>query len=104
DAIGIAGERRLIAGARRHLTERLVRAVIVEVPTEAIKAGLLLASAAGRRPRSLRLERAVHALMATILLRRAGLNPLELHTKLDPVHRQPRQSAGAGRRERRAVV
>jgi len=77
--------------------------VVVEVVAETVKACLLLGRRGGRRARGLRLERGVHALVPAILLRRAGLDPLQANAGLDPLHRQPGQAArAAGRGKRRA--
>ena len=51
------------------LIERFVRAVVVIFLAEAIEAALLRAKRAARRAGRFRLERAVHALMAPVLLR-----------------------------------
>src|ERR1700722_824331 len=89
---------------RRSLAERFMRPLFVVVSAEGVEAPLLLGRIRGRRARGLGLEGAMHALMAAILLRRGWMDEVRLDAELDPPRRQPRQAAGAGRAERRAVV
>src|ERR1700746_625135 len=49
--IGIGPRRRPVPARRRHLAERLVRPIIVEVVAEAVKPHLLLGRRGGRRAR-----------------------------------------------------
>src|SRR5271154_2892445 len=105
DRAGIGPRRGPVAAGRRHLAERFVWTVIVEVVAEAVEAGLLVGERGGGRVRGLGLERAMHALMPAILLGCAGLDALQADAELDPMHREPGQAAGTGaRREGRAVV
>src|SRR5262249_11154957 len=57
--IGIGPRRRPVTAGRRHLVERLVWPIIVEVVAEVVKPHLLLGRRSGRRARGLRLERGV---------------------------------------------
>jgi len=57
--------------------ERLMRAFAVELAHEGIERGLLLQSIEARRASSLLLQGQMHALMASILLRMAGLDALD---------------------------
>src|SRR5580693_3103615 len=105
DLIGIGPRRRPVMARRRHLAERLVRPIIVEVVAKTVKPHLLLGRRGGRRARGLRLEGGVHALVPAILLRRARLDPLQANAEFDPMHRQPGQAArAAARGKRRAIV
>src|SRR5262249_27973209 len=61
------------------LSQRLMRALLVVMAAEGIKADLLLTSVGGWRARGLRLEGAMHALMATVLLRRARMNEMRFN-------------------------
>src|SRR5271167_2577981 len=102
--IGIGSRRGPIAARGRHLAERLVRAIVVEIVAEAVEARLLFGRRGGRWTRGLRLERGMHALVTPILLRRAGLDALQTNAQLDPVHRKPGQTARAGARGKRGAV
>src|SRR5262249_15497340 len=77
DALGIAAGAWLIVAGRSFLAEGLVRALVVVDGAEAIEAVLLGHQVLGRRPGGLLLERAMHALVAAVLLGRAGINALE---------------------------
>ena len=50
------------------------------------------------------LQRQVKPLVAAVLLRMPGGNPIQLNPELQPPHRQRRQPAGAQRRKRRPIV
>src|SRR3990167_1676305 len=89
---------------RRLLAERLMRPLDVVLLAEPVEVALLLARGRSRRIASLGLERSVHPLMAAVLLRLARINPLQPDPHLRPARRKPRQPAGAGRGEGRAVV
>src|SRR5215471_17301459 len=89
---------------RRPLPQRLMRTLFVVVAAEGIKTDLLRASVGGRWARGLRLERAMHALMAAVLLRRGRMNEMGLDAELEPPGRQACQAARSGRTERRPVV
>ena len=85
----ISPGRGAIAAGRRVLVESLMGSDVVEVVAEVLEPGLLLGRACGRRAGGLGLERAVHALVAAVLLRLARLDPLELDAELDPMNREP---------------
>ncbi len=89
---------------RRSLAECFMRPLFVVVPAEGVEALLLLGRVRGRRARGLGLEGAMHALVATILLRGGRMDEVRLDAELDPPRRQSRQAAGAGRTKRRAIV
>src|SRR6478736_1288774 len=93
----ISPGRGAIAAGRRVLIESLMGSDVVEVLAEVLEPGLLLGRACGRRAGGLGLERAVHALVAAVLLRLARLDPLELDAELDPMNREPGQTPGTGR-------
>jgi hypothetical protein len=82
---------------RRPLPERLVRALFIIVSAELVEAGLLLPSVGGGRLRGLLLQRAVHPLMAPVLLRRGGANEMRFDAEPEPPRRKPRQPARAPR-------
>ena len=56
------------------LAERFVWPFSVVVLPELVKTSLLIARVGRRRGRGLRLQRAMHSLMPTVLLRRSGMN------------------------------
>src|SRR5258708_33954031 len=91
------GRSESIAAAGRHLPERLVWSIVVEVVAKAVEPGLLLGRRCRRRTGRLVLERAMHALMPSVLLRRARFDTLELDAALEPMVREPGQAAGARR-------
>src|SRR6516225_10198722 len=101
---GIGPRRGSIAAGRRHLAQRFMRAVVVKVVAEAVKADLLLGRGGRRRARGLGLERGMHALVPAILLWRTRLNPLQTNAQLDPLHRQPGEPARAAARGKRDAV
>ena len=84
--------------------ERFVRTHLVVLVAEAVETHLLLAAVGRRRPRGLGLQHPVHALVPPVLLRLAGLDPLQLDAQLQPPRCQLAEAAGAGRGERTAVV
>ena len=86
------------------LIQRLVRALLVVVSAEVVKADLLFGPACCRRARGLRLERAMHPLVATVFLRRCRTDEMRLDTELEPPRRELGQPAGPARAERRAIV
>src|SRR5258707_616768 len=93
--VGIGSRRWPVAACRRHLAERFVRPMVVEIIAETVEAGLLLGRRGGGRARGLRLERGMHALVTAILLPRAGLDALPTDAQLEPMHRKPSQNARA---------
>ena len=58
----------------RRLLKRLVRALLVIVPPEPVEARLLLVDSRRRRPRRLGFQRAMHALVTAVVLRRGRRN------------------------------
>src|SRR5882724_10778365 len=82
-AVGHRAPRRSVAGGRRLLIERLVRALVVELLPEGIEAALLRGEVAGRWARRLGLQGAVHAFMPAVLLRVAGLDELRQDAQAD---------------------
>ena len=89
----------------RSLSERLMRPLLIELGAELIAAALLgRRGGRGRRTGTLGLERAMHALVAAVLLRLAGRDALRCDAELDPPDREPAKSAGSDRGERRTVV
>jgi hypothetical protein len=71
---------------------------------ELVEARLLFARVGGWRLRGLRLQRAVHAFVTAVFLRRSGADEMRLDAELEPPDRKPRQSPRAVRSEWRAVV
>ncbi len=57
-----------------------------------------------RRGRGLRLQRAMHALMPAVLLRRGRMDEVRRDAELHPPNRQLGEAASAPRTERRAIV
>jgi hypothetical protein len=66
--------------------------LVVEAVDEAIEAGLLLQQVFGRGLGGFLLEREVHALVSTVLLRVAGLDALDLDAQAQPPHRELAQA------------
>src|SRR5947209_13541992 len=89
---------------RRPLPQRLMRPLLVIVPSERIKASLLFGRIRCRRLRGLLLQCAMHTLVPTVLLRRCRPNEVRLDPKLEPPRRQPRQTARSARAEWRSVI
>src|SRR5687768_11030800 len=82
-----------------------MRALLVEALDERIEAGLLLQEVASGRLGGLLLEGEVHAFMAAILLRMAGLDALDRNPQAQPPHRELAEAEdGVGAGERHAVV
>src|SRR3954466_8929737 len=76
---------------RGSLAQRFVRALLVVVPAEGVEAGLLFGRVRRGWARRLCLERAMHALMSAILLRRGRMDEVGLAAELDPPRRQARK-------------
>src|ERR1700677_4492797 len=88
----------------RRLLQRLVRTLLVEVPAKPVEALLLFACAERRRLCRLLLQRAVHPLVPTIVLRRSRTAEMRLDAQLQQPYRQSRKPARSRRSERGAVV
>ena len=71
---------------------------------ELIKAALLRAQRPFGRSRRLFFQRAVHALVAAILLRLARRDPFHANPQPHPPHAQPAQSRQTGGGERRPII
>src|SRR6266436_1831344 len=102
--VGHRSVRRGVAGGRRLLIERLMRALVVELLPKSIEAALLRRETAGRWARGLGLQGAVHAFMPAVLLRAAGLDELWQDAEADPPRRELRQASQRGGGERHAVI
>ena len=89
---------------RRSLAERFVRTFLVVMRSEPVKARLLLSGVRCRRGRGLCLQRAMHALMSAVLLRRGRMDEVRGDAELHPPGRQFGEAARAARAERRAIV
>src|ERR1700688_4359740 len=100
----IGSRRADVERGRRFLPERLVWPLLVELAAEAFEALLLILEGCGRRRGGFSLEGAMHALVPTVLLRLAGLDPLGRDGQLYSPHRQRRQTTRADRRKGRTVV
>ena len=81
-----------------------MRTLVVEATEETVEAPLLCEERWRRRARGLALQRQVHALVATVLLRLARLDALVTDAELEPPGGQARQTSRAGGGERWAVV
>jgi hypothetical protein len=74
----------VIAGSRWAHVKRLVRPLEIEPLTEALKLELLSMPSAGGRVNGFRLQRAMHARMAAVLLGFPGLDELWEDPQADP--------------------
>lgn len=77
-----------------------MRALLVEDADELIEPGLLLQEVLRGRLGGFLLERQMHALMATVLLRMPRLDALDVDPQAQPPHREARQAKqgiGAGK-------
>jgi len=101
---GVGSRRRLIMCGRGIETKRLMRALLVEDPSEVVETLLLRPLIGCRRVRGRLLQRSVHPLMTAVLLRLARRDPLRLHARLDQLHREPAETAGSRRRKWRTIV
>src|SRR6202167_4209300 len=104
EALGERPRGRSIAADRGLLAERLVWPEIAEERNELIAAGVLLAAGLGGRSSGVLLQGSMHALMASVLLRRAGVDPLQTDAELQPPHRELAQAGGPDAGERRSIV
>src|SRR3546814_20586813 len=75
-----------------------------DVCSSDVEPALLVGRGCFRRIAGFALERAVHALVAAVLLRLARIDPPHLNPHLRPARREPRQPAGASRGKRRTLV
>src|SRR5436190_1096060 len=89
---------------RRSLPQRFMRPLLVVMPPERIEAPLLCSRIRCRRPRGLLLERAMHAFVPAILLRRGRMDEVRLYAELEPPCRQAGQTARSARAEWRSVI
>src|ERR1700678_2803832 len=71
------------------VVQALMRALVVEHVAKVIEAALLCAKGCRRRFRRVLHQRAMHPLMATVLLRSACLNALMYDSELHPAEREP---------------
>jgi len=81
--------RRAPAARRHRLAERFVRAFLVVMPAEPIKANLLLLPAVGRWTCRLGLERAVHAFVPAVVLRARWRDMAHLDAELQKPDGKP---------------
>lgn len=94
----------VVLGRAGHV-EGLMGSFSVSDLDEVVELALLLEEVGGRRPGCFQLEGQMHALMAAVLLRVAGLDPLDLDAEPEPPDRELRQvEQGVGRSEGYAVV
>src|SRR4051794_33759776 len=101
---GVASRRRLIVCSRRIKTKRLMRPLLVEDATEHVETPLLSPLIGRRRVGGVLLQRSMHSLMTTVLLRVPRFDPLRPHAGLDQLHREPAETAGCRRRKGRTIV
>ena len=73
------------------VVQALMRVLVIEYVAEVIEAALLCAKGCRRRFRRVLLQRAMHPLMAPVLLRSACLNALMHDPELHPAARELRQ-------------
>src|SRR5271165_572839 len=103
DAVPAPGRGLIVVGGGG-VAERLVRALLIIETLKGAEAVELLAQTLGRRRGGVLEQGQMHALVATVLLRLAGRDPLRLNPGLDHQNRKARQPAKADGGERRAVV
>ena len=103
-ALRIRPGRRSVEARRRALCQRLMRTLRIVVLAEQVEAPLLYRSVGCRGLGGRSLERAVHALVAPVLLRTTWLNTLGHDPQPNPPDRQARQPRRAGACERDSVV
>ena len=90
--IGHAPRGRAILRRRRLTTERLMRTLSAELGAPVVEALLLRSPVRGWRPSCPRLQRAVHALMAPVLLWLSWFDALVPDAELNPPHRRSSSS------------
>src|SRR5690606_38218927 len=94
----------LIETCRRYLAQRFMRPFGVVLFTEGLKPRLLSGWVGSRRLARLSLERAMHPLVPTVLLRLARLDPFQPDPQLCPAHGDAAETACTNRSEGRAIV
>src|SRR5262245_37529382 len=100
----IAPTRCRVELSRWKLPERLVRALLVVLATKQVQGTLLRACVRSCRRRDRIRERAMESLVAPVLLRSPGGDPLEAKAQPEQPHRQLGQPGKPLRGERRSVV
>lgn len=90
--------------SRRFLTKGLMGPFEVVLLAEGVEAPLLSLEIAGRRTRRLGLERSVHALVSTVLLRVGGFDELGVNPQTDPPDGESRETTQRGGRKGHPVV
>lgn len=70
------------------VVQTLMRALVIEYVTKVIETALLCAKGRRSRFRRILLQRSMHPLMATVLLRSACLNALMYDSELHPAERE----------------
>lgn len=81
-----------------------MRTLGIELGAPVVEAVLLRSHVRGWRPSRICLQRAMHALMAPVLIGLSGLDALVPDAKFNPPHREPRKAAERLRGERHAIV
>ncbi len=74
-----------------------MRPLLVVAGHEGVEAGLLLQDIRRGGLGRLRLQRAMHALVPAVLLRMAGLDPLDLNAEAEPPHGELAEPIERGR-------
>src|SRR5208282_5034233 len=101
DPLGHGAWGRCVELGRGRLAQRLVGTFLVVMAAELVEARLLFARVGGRRLRGLRLQRAMHAFVTSVLLWRSGTDEMRLDAQLEPPDGKPCESPRAARTERR---
>jgi hypothetical protein len=102
--LGIRLGRGSIKSSRRHLSESLMRPMVVVDSAKIIAPVLLSLRISSRRSHGILFQSTMKPLMSTVLLGMTGVNALRHDAQLDPPHGQRRQSAGSYRGKGRAIV
>src|SRR5260370_20885750 len=89
---------------RRLKIQRLVRPLVVVDGAERVEAALLLSEGGRRRAGGFRVQGAMHALVAAVLLRLSPLDPLPPNGAPYPPDREPRQPPRPRRIGKRPLV
>ena len=90
ESTGVWSQRRGILRGWRVVAQGLVRPLVIVFLTKRLEAAPLRAPAAARRPRRFCLQRTVHPLMAAVLIRSPGQNPLRTNAQTNPPDGSPR--------------